>query len=325
MTLSPARWRIGRKTAWITALAALLLLAGLCLYRQFGSSPLEPCANDPALVRRIIRETAKAAKAIKNGQGTITETLSGGAESQFSHYVTFSDDRFRIITRAIFSREMPMDDSVVKRLSYTGKRLLAPRYSDLGLWPREVCAWDGRQQTNHWPDGYRATVAAGPPGMAFMVPLVPRVYPAGRTRLPLGKVMVCSAPTVVGWQRVGGSRCVVVEQTVRGQRGKALARCWVCVEDNCTVPRAELEESLGNGFVDRTTVLLRGNGHGLWTPARVQIDSFDSTGKCWFRRTLVHGSDFQFNLPARKLHLSLRLPRGTKVHDEILKRDYVVK
>ena len=133
---------------------------------------------------------------------------------------------------------------------------------------------------------------------------------------------------VVGKQKLNGDDCVIVEWLtpfdVCGQKYYSTLRCWVDTDKGFTVPlRKWLEISCSDGNATSGTYIfadVKKYGHGLWGPAKVRKDHWEKGGRGHDIVTYCPG--FALNVPVSVEELTLKLPSGTKVHDETTGNTY---
>lgn len=102
----------------------------------------------------------------------------------------------------------------------------------------------------------------------------------------------------------------------------------VDVEHGFTVPRSETEViSRATGkFVSRQEYVtqVRDYGNGMWGPVQFTMTEYDADGLVKKSTTLIYGKDFQINAPTSRDELTLNIPSGAGVDDEVVDATYTI-
>lgn len=91
----------------------------------------------------------------------------------------------------------------------------------------------------------------------------------------------------------------------------------VDVEHGFTVPRSEtvvVSRATGK-FVSRQEYVtqVRDYGNGMWGPVQFTMTEYYADGVVKKSTTLIHGKDFQINVPISRDELTLNIPSGVGV------------
>jgi len=62
----------------------------------------------------------------------------------------------------------------------------------------------------------------------------------------------------------------------------------------------------------------------VWGPAQFTLTDYGADGLANKMTTLTYGADFQINVPISEDELTLKLPSGVSVYDEVLDATYTV-
>jgi hypothetical protein len=142
---------------------------------------------------------------------------------------------------------------------------------------------------------------------------------------------------VLGRETVNGEECVVVEVTKERVRDTGAythtytywidpARGFSLVRFESHLRAAPSEESVLMTRADIETVPC---GDGLWRISSWRQDQYTispSTGERYLnaRSTVTYSDDYQLNAPVTEETLTIDLPSGTKVHNELIDSRYTV-
>ena len=138
---------------------------------------------------------------------------------------------------------------------------------------------------------------------------------------------------VVGREPVGGAECILVETAARASAyGTAdrVVQMWVDPAKGFVMPRVRAYYE-GGPFRERTlshetTAEFSEHAPDVWYPAHVTRDYYrtDGQGKpCKYRAVeITYAPDFALNARLSQAELSLELPSGTRVYDEVLDAQY---
>lgn len=153
--------------------------------------------------------------------------------------------------------------------------------------------------------------------------------------------VVASEPVVLGRQRLGYDDCIVIEQQFSYQIPHRIpsddttqrVKFWVCPKKSCCILKVEVRvrhpKQAGDRLLSVTNSEVREYKPGVWSLVRSSIVGYTVGDDGEVRRVQQHSvardPNFQLNAPKNKLDLKLKLPKGTKVVDEVKHKTYVVK
>ncbi len=327
-----------RKYALIGA-GVMLVVAG-CLIAAIGlASGLQPVgaeeAEDVLAAVRLGCETTTARVSTSAGVVTVHEWnwRSNGEllETETLYTVASEGERFKaaVDTRYIRNEWTPPDPDL---------RVNAP-----GTVQRQEIAYDGEKITSYEPDRNRAEISgldsdggrllrtvklmALSPGHA--VPRLPTSSPS-----PEG---VNRGPHVVARDILNGDECIVVESVrtataADGTQQEYYSRFWVMPQKGFSVARSETEARggmFGEGtLLSQAEIDTREYADALWGISEVRHEEYrlQDSGRPYLKsRTITAFADeYQLNGPVTKEMLTIDLPSGTKVYNELIDAEYTV-
>lgn len=151
------------------------------------------------------------------------------------------------------------------------------------------------------------------------------------------------APMVSGMQRIRGNDCIVIQQKSYGspiilerQQDTLYTNIyWVCPRKGYSIIRSEVWGCSSRTQSSREMLLSRANidvkeyKPGVWGLERhtFTVYALDDEKKLYKQQhfTIAYEPNFQLNIPANKINVNLKLPKGTRVNDEVRGKEYVVK
>jgi len=208
---------------------------------------------------------------------------------------------------------------------------------------KEELACDGERIVSYKPAERRATIA-GPDSRAgrrlTMMKATVLSPGHGVPNLAAGSPSphyTRSGPYVAGREVVNGDECIVVEfvDMVTDADGNEVAyhnRSWINPERGFTVSKSE-SIARGGAFGEGTLlaqgeVETRQYGDGLWGISEAWTEQYalDSSGRRYLQRRNIttFAADYHFNVAVTEEMLSIDLPAGTKVHNELIDAHYTV-
>ena len=327
------------KVCLLMAVVAAIVLSSLFLLHNVSSFAAE--SQDELSV--LLEGCRQAAQAAQSGKGQVTVYQyhhhavleeAGVLETNATRTVAFSGVRFKLIDEVKTLKNVPATPPP------SGAVLVAP-----GSVRTEQFAYDGEKATAYSPAEGRAKIGdansdVGTLAADTFVVVKPSLYtlfdltnyspvPPGLTR---------EAPRIVGREAVGGDECTIVEVydhgVIEGSRSvESWHRFWVNTAKGCAVSR--IRSWVRGGIYTEKTLRtevnsdLRQYGSGLWGPAKVtgSVYSINQTTREYYKeleQTVTYAEDFQLNVPVSDSELTLTLPSGTKVTNELLQETYTV-
>lgn len=285
----------------------------------------------------------EAHSAVKSGKGDITVRLSrkkntgGDLEIEKKYSIAFSGRKFRLSAQDRYVKNDPPDGYVPAGPRH---RLVAPgevRVTEL--------AYDSETVTRLIPNEKLATIGdanspvgtselskyemyVGILGLGGRTAVLNAQYPSLTSRI---------GPQVVGREYINGDECIIVERVdtltlQNGEERKITLREWVNPGKGFTTPRIRVWWNDANSQMVLQTAIdaeLREYGNGLWgasklTQTEYRIDP--KTGQSYVSSQMVttYDPDFQLNVPVQDADLTMSLPTGTRVYNEVLNTEYVV-
>lgn len=176
----------------------------------------------------------------------------------------------------------------------------------------------------------------------------PHITRSFRTEGAIVYEVRCLEPVVKGRQRIGRDECLVVEEKTERRlikntlsqfpAGSSSHRTvyWICPSKGYCALRTQnwdidpaFNKSNDEILGGVETMDVREYKPGVWGIARQEITSFSTTLQGVHYKQSIHTITydrlFRLNVPKSKLDLGLKLPKGTKVVDEVKHKTYVVK
>ena len=145
-------------------------------------------------------------------------------------------------------------------------------------------------------------------------------------------VQVTSAK-IVGRETINGDECIVVDvvMTVHLPDEDTVIqtnREWVNIDKGYAIVRVRSWKE-GNVYGVKTLVLessttVRQYGDGVWGLDTYTLQEYNLEGEVRQNLVITYDPDFKLNVPVSDSELSLTLPSGTKVHDELIDAQYTV-
>jgi hypothetical protein len=332
-----------RKITIAASVCVVLLGAVLAIAVLLDRGGVQPVfgeeAEDLLAAVQLGCETAASRVSTSSGQVTVHKWYwrSNGEliETDSVYTVASTEERFKAVADVTY-----VTNEATVPESQPGQQPVAP-----GTVLKEELAYDGERIVSYKPAEQRATMAgldsrAGgdltmmkvtvmSPGHGVPTSLVTAPYlPPRYTR---------TGPHVVGREVVNGDECIVVEfvDTRTDADGAEVAydsRLWINPQRGFTTFKSE---SSARGGVFGEEALLadmemetREYADDLWGISRVQQEQYalDDSGRRYLQlRTITtFAADYALNAPVTDDMLTVTLPSGTKVYNELLDASYVV-
>jgi hypothetical protein len=212
-----------------------------------------------------------------------------------------------------------------------------------GTVQRQEIAYDGERVTSYELDRKRAEIAGPDSGAGRELRTVKLMTLSPGHGVPDLPTQSCSShhtrsgPYVVGREVVNGDECIVVESvdTVPRSDGtevKYYFKVWISPARGFTMCRAEASAQggpFGEGFLlGHTEIEVRPYGDDLWGVKQVRQEEYrlDESGKSYImmREITTFADDYQLNAPVTEEMLTVQLPSGTRVHNELIDAEYTV-
>ena len=327
---------MNRKAVGLVALVALLLTITWAYPVGFV-----PESSQEALPT-LLEGCRNAVAAVQSGEGKAIyyhwlQTDAGGVrETETAYQVVFLGERFKLTAEEKFIKNLPAEPPP------TDAVLISPG----SILTRQV-AFDGEKVTRFTPQSNEATLGDKRTsfGRIGMQDFENRVSFIGdgllnpETWTKLGPpAYTRSMPRIVGRENIAGDDCVVLELTLTRQAdpGQGIVHTfwfWVNPAKGFTVPR--MRNWIKGGtypektLLSETEVAVRQYADGLWGPAKETVTGYrlNSTSGEYFKAqyyVTTYDADFQINVPVSDSELTLTLPAGTTVTNELLQETYTV-
>ena len=324
------------KVCLLMAVAAAIVLSSLFLLHNVSSFAAD--SQDELSV--VLEGCRQAAQAAQSGKGQVTvyhhAALEDGGvlEANATDTVAFSGLRFKLINEVKMLKNLPATPPSSRSV------LVAP-----GSVRTEQFAYDGEKATAYSPAEGRATIgdansAGGTLAADTFVMVKPSLYtlfdltnygsvPPGLTR---------EAPRIVGREAVNGDECIIVEVydhgVIEGSRSvESWQRFWVNTAKGCAVSRIRAWVR-GDSYTEKTLRTevdsdLRQYADGVWGPAKVTASMYgiNQTTREYYKETamvITYAEGFQLNVAVTDSELTLTLPSGTTVTNELLQETYTM-
>lgn len=290
----------------------------------------------------LLEGCRQAAASIHSGKGPVKILFSQSNEEEIwwegstTYTVAFSGSRFRETSETTVLKNVPQVPPP------SGAGIEAP-----GTMNIKQAAYDGEKATELFASGHSARIyAPRVVGSLVGVGAFWRVKPSTTTLVDITnfgvppKDTVRDAPRIVGREAINGDECIIVElydhsPTPEGSRPAHERWNWLWVNPQkgfatvCTRTWGR-----GSAYPEKTLITeiiseLRQYAGGLWGPAKVTHCEFRiarASGKYYkeYEEVFTYAPDFQFNLPVSDSELTLTLPSGTLVTNELLQETYTV-
>ena len=323
------------KVCLLMVVAAVIVLSSLFLLHNVSSF----AAESPDELSVLLEGCRQAAQAAQSGKGQVTvyhhAALEDGGvlEANATDTVAFSGLRFKLINEVKMLKNLPATPPSSRSV------LVAP-----GSVRTEQFAYDGEKATAYSPAEGRATIGdansdVGTLAAARYAEVKPTYAMFDLTSFsPVPPGLTREAPQIVGREAVGGDECTIVEVydhgVIEGSRSVEIwQRFWVNTAKGCAVSRIRAWVR-GGSYTEKTLRTevdsdLRQYAEGVWGPAKVTASMYgiNQTTREYYKETamvITYAEGFQINVPVTDSELTLTLPSGTKVTNELLQETYTV-
>jgi len=295
-------------------------------------------AEDLLAAVRLGCETAASRVSTSTGQVTVHEWYwrSNGEliETDAVYTVASLGDKFKGVAEVHYVKNeasVPESDS--------RQQSIAP-----GTVLKQQLAYDGEKVTSYNPAEQCARIAGldSQAGRDLTMMKLTVMNPGhGVPSLPTGSpsphYITSSGPYVVGREVVNGDECIVVELVdmvidVNGDEVAYHNRSWINPQRGFTISKSQSSARggmFGEGdLVAQAGVETRQYADDLWgiSEARTEQYALDSSGTRYLQRRNIttFADDYQLNAPVTEEMLTIQLPSGTKVHNELIDAEYTV-
>ncbi len=338
-----------KKSALGLLLLLVLLAVGAYLWTTDSRSTSDSftASDDQAQLPVVVEGSRNAVAAIQSGKGQVTRRSwsrmndGGVRETETKHQIAFSGDKFRLSSVTKYLQNTPgippeytgarvwKPDTFRRESSYDGEKTVRLEEDKATISdPNDMKSHSGRSVFQDYREAAVVGVDIGHSKPAHGLMETDKwphpTLPSSITR---------SAPRIVGRETLNGDECIIVEIVLTSKYSTRPTWFWLNPTKGFTIPRAR-------GWVqggDHTEKILswesdvevREYGADLWGPAKVSYKQYQldkETGEYYktIDEVTTFADDFQINVPVSEAELTLTLPSGTKVTDELLKETYTV-
>jgi len=144
-----------------------------------------------------------------------------------------------------------------------------------------------------------------------------------------------ASTNIVGRETINDDQCIVVDVVTTLHLPEPekdaivqTVRKWVNVDKGCTIVRVRSWME-GNVYSVKTLMseantTVRQYGDGVWGPDTFTAQEYNLEGEIRLKRVITYDPDFELNVPVSESELSLTLPSGTEVHNELIDAKHTV-
>jgi hypothetical protein len=324
----------GRRVVWLVVVVGIAAVAaGALVLRGDTLEPVEG-TEAQALLDAVRTGCEAAASAIQSGSGTFTvhDTMwqENGARRE-------TEGTYQLVQRADRVRVLLQTRTIADEWGGTpGQNAAAGSQTVLGF--------DGEEVTYYEPDNKRASVADRSSGFGNILDGILTITHAPGHAIP-AKVFDprawrsewASPPQVLGRETVNGEQCVVVEVAEQRIPDKGTFtpsyKYWISPTRGFSLVRFESHVRLAPSeepvLTTRADIETVPAGNGLWRISSWRQDQYtisSGTGKPYLsnQSTVTYAEDYQLNAPVTDEMLTIHLPSGTRVRNELIDSEYTV-
>ncbi len=327
-------------------LAGVLLLVSVLGGGIWLANPQMPATGIPAadaaegdedLLAALSEGCANAVSSIRSGSGHATTYFwskrgdGGVLETETENYLKFKGDRFLLREKVKYLRNDPIpgkepsDMPVTIRntaSSYDLEKVTILDQDDSLPASATICdptTREGRNQLNL----YKVFARMAGHGVDYLVPRPEDLPPS----------IELTSAKIVGRESLEGDECIVVDVAVTVHLPDedtmvSTVRKWVNVDKGYTIVRTRTWHE-GNVYSAQTlksesSTTVRQYGDGVWGPDTFTSQRYDLEGEVRHKLVIAYDPAFELNVPVSDSDLSLTLPSGTEVHDELIDVQYTV-
>ncbi len=335
-----------KRTYMLAVVLLSVCLFGSGIWLTNSRNPVMPISiagaaeNDEDVLAALSEGCANAVSAIRSGSGPLTvyfwmKRVDGVVlETEARNDLKFEGDRFLLREEVEYltvdptpgkdPSEAPPPTMRNTTSSYDLEKVtILQQYDSL---PARATICDptlgkGRNQIGL----YKTFVGVVGHGVDYLVPRLEDLPPT---------VEVTSAK-IVGRETINGDECIVVD-VVRATHLPEpdndtiiqTDRKWVNIDKGYTTVRVRSWME-GNVYSVKTLMseantTVRQYGDGMWGPDTYTLQAYHPEGEVRQELVITYDPDFELNVPVSDSELSLTLPSGTEVHNELIDAHYTV-
>jgi len=335
-----------KRIVTLIVLSVCLLTGGIWLvahgHRPIVISAASAGETDEGILAALQEGCANAVSAIRSGSGQATVYFwSKGAdgrilETEAKDDLKFKGDQFLLRENVKYLRddlvsgkgpsEPPSPTMRTAATSYDLEEVtILDQFDSLEAQAR-ICDPTGSRGKNSI-NLYKSHVAIVGHGVAYLVPR-PGVLPS---------FVELASVKVAGRETINGDECIMVDVVTTVHLPKPgegtitvtdTARKWVNPQKGYTIVRTQVW-SEGSVYGAKTLVTeinttVRQYETGVWGPEEVTYQQYDLKGEITQKMVTTYDSAFKLNVPISDGDLTLTLPSGTEVHNELIDAEYTV-
>jgi len=328
-----------RKITIAASVCVLLLAAVLTVTVRLDAGAVQPVFGEDAedLLAAVQLGCEETKSRVSSSAGTVTvhewHWRSSGEllETKTQYTVASAGDKFRAVCE---TRYITND--------WTSRESGLP-FNSPGTVQRLDMAYDGEKVTRYEPQRGRADIAGPDSNWAREVRSIRRFIMSPGCGVFIPKSVARSEirepidPRVIGREIVNGDECIVCEvaYTTRlrdGSTGTFYDHMWVNPAKGFTLAKSEAGARgwrFGDGMLlSHRELDVRKYGDNLWGLSEVRHDQYglDDAGERYLniRQIFTFGKDYRLNPAVTDDMLTVTLPSGTEVYNELIDASYVV-
>ena len=297
--------------------------------------------TDEGILAALQEGCANAVSAVRSGSGQATVYFwSKGAdgrilETEAKDDLKFRGDRFLLRENVKYLRsdlpvppkDHPLPPPLTMRTSASSYDLEEVTILDQfdSLAPQARICDPTRGRGKNAITLYKTHVAIVGHGVAYLVP-PPGVLPS---------FIGLASVKVAGRETINGDECIMVDVVTTmhlPNPGEGTitqtARSWVNPQKGYTIVKVQvwLEGSVYSAktLVTEINTTVRQYETGVWGPEKATYQQYDLRGEITQKLVTTYDLAFKLNVPISDGDLTLTLPSGTRVHNELIDSEYTV-
>lgn len=301
-------------------------------------SPASAAENDEDVLAALSEGCANAVSSIRSGNGHATTYFwtkggdGGVLETEAKNDLKFDGDRFLLREEVKYltvdptpgkePSEAPPPTMRNTTSSYDLEKVTILDQYDTDSPTATICDPTGDRGRNQL-NLYKVFARVVGHGVGYLVPRPEDLPP----------IIEVTSAKIVGRETINGDECIVVDVVMTMHLPEkdpiiSTVRKWVNLDKGYTIVRTRTWHE-GNVYSAKTltsesSTTVRQYGDGVWGPDTYTSQNYDLEGAVRHKLVITYDPAFKLNVPVSDSELSLTLPSGTEVHNELIDAKYTV-